>query len=50
MSEPKAEQSEFKFMEMSEQRGFFEDTPVNIRKGEDLDVPTFMRRNIKINL
>lgn len=50
VSEPKAEQSEFKFMEMSEQRGFFEDTPVNIRKGEDLDVPTFMRRNIKINL
>lgn len=48
--EPKIEQSEFKFMEMSEQRGFFEDTPVNIRKGEDLDVPTFMRRNIKINL
>lgn len=44
------EQSEFKFVEMSEQRGFFADTPVNIRKGEDLDVPTFMRRNIKINL
>lgn len=44
------EQSEFKFVEMSEQRGFFEDTPVNIRKGEDLDVPTFLRRNIKINL
>lgn len=48
--EPAAEQSEFKFVEMSEQRGFFEDTPVNMRKGEDLDVPTFMRRNIKINL
>lgn len=48
--EPGAEQSEFKFVEMSEQRGFFEDTPVNMRKGEDLDVPTFMRRNIKINL
>lgn len=48
--ETKSRQSEFAFVEMSEQRGFFEDTPVNMRKGEDLDVPTFMRRNIKINL
>ncbi len=44
------EQSEFKFMEMSEQRGFFSDTPPNIRNGEDLDVPTFMRRGIKVSL
>ena len=48
--QPVATQSEFKFVEKSQQRGFFEDTPPNIRNGEDLDVPTFMRRNIKINL
>ncbi len=44
------QQTEFKFMELSEQRGFFHDTPPNIRNGEDLDVPTYMRRGIKINL
>ncbi len=44
------QQTEFKFMELSEQRGFFLDTPPNIRNGEDLDVPTYMRRGIKINL
>ncbi len=42
-------QGEFKFMEMSEQRGYFDETEKNIRNGEDLDVPTYMRRNIKIN-
>jgi len=44
------QQTEFKFMELSQQRGFFLDTPPNIRNGEDLDVPAFMRRGIKINL
>ncbi len=44
------QQTEFGFMELSEQRGFFLDTPPNIRNGEDLDVPTYMRRGIKINL
>lgn len=48
--QPVATQSEFKFVEKSQQRGFFEDTPPNMRNGEDLDVPTFMRRNIKINV
>ncbi len=46
----KTSQSEFSFVEMSEQRGFFEDTARNIRNGADLDVPTYMRRGIKINL
>lgn len=45
-----AKQREFKFVEKSQQRGFFEDTPPNMRNGEDLDVPTFMRRCMKINL
>ena len=43
-------QSEFSFMEKNQQRGFFEDTPPNMKNGEDLDVPTFMRKNIKISL
>ena len=47
---PKISQSEFSFVDMSEQRGFFEDTARNIRNGADLDVPTYMRRGIKINL
>ncbi len=49
-SQQRASQGEFKFMEMSEQRGFFEDTEKNIRNGVDLDVPTYMRRGIKIVL
>ena len=48
--ETETEQSEFSFMEMSKQRGFFEDTEPNMYRGEDLDVPTFMRKNIKIPL
>ncbi len=43
-------QNEFSFVEMSQQRGFFADTPPNMRGGEDLDVPTYMRRNVKIDL
>lgn len=43
-------QTEFKFMELSQQRGFFQDTPPNMRNGVDLDVPTFMRKGIKIVL
>ena len=48
--ETETEQSEFAFMQMSKQRGFFEDTEPNLYRGEDLDVPTFMRKNIKIPL
>jgi len=43
-------QGEFGFMELSQQRGFFGDTPPNIRNGIDLDVPTYMRRGIRIVL
>ena len=43
-------QTEFEFMELSQQRGFFQDTPPNIRNGVDLDVPTYMRKGIKIVL
>ena len=49
-SEAEKLQTEFTFMELSEQRGFFQDTPPNIRNGVDLDVPTYMRKGIKINL
>lgn len=44
------QQTEFKFVELSEQRGFFQDTPPNIRNGVDLDVPTYMRKGMKIVL
>ena len=43
-------QTEFEFMELSQQRGFFQDTPPNIRNGVDLDVPTYMRKGVKISL
>lgn len=49
-SEEEKNQTEFKFMELSQQRGFFQDTPPNIRNGVDLDVPTYMRKGIKIVL
>ena len=47
---PDDKQTEFKFVELSEQRGFFLDTPPNIRNGVDLDIPTYLRKGIKINL
>ncbi len=47
---PDDNQTEFKFVELSEQRGFFLDTPPNIRNGVDLDIPTYLRKGIKINL
>ncbi len=40
-------QGEFEFVESSS-RGFFSDTQPNVRFGEDLDVPTFMRKKTKI--
>lgn len=43
-------QSEFEFVETDLKRGFFEGTPPNPYGKEDLDVPTFMRRGIKIVL
>lgn len=43
-------QSEFGFVDVELKRGFFEDTEPNIYGREDLDVPTFMRKKIKIQL
>ncbi len=43
-------QQMFAFAETAQQRGFFEDTPKNTWMNEDLDVPTFMRRGIKIHI
>jgi|GEM_PF-5055283 len=43
-------QNEFSFVTLAEQRGFFEDTDRNFYNGEDLDVPTYLRKNIKIIL
>ena len=45
-----AAQDEFIFNQLGEQRGYFEKTDRNEWQGEDLDVPTYMRRGIKIKL
>ncbi|MCH2156060.1 MAG: cell division FtsZ family protein [Opitutales bacterium] len=44
------EQEEFLFLANDEQRGIFEDTEPNEYAGEDLDVPTFLRRGVKVAL
>ncbi len=44
------DQNEFMFLSEEEQRGFFDNTERNLYDGEDLDVPTYLRRGIKINL
>lgn len=43
-------QDEFVFDQLEEQRGYFEKTDRNEWQGEDLDVPTYMRRGIKVKL
>lgn len=43
-------QDEFLFVDANAQRGYFEKTDRNLYKDEDLDVPTFMRRGIKIKI
>jgi cell division protein FtsZ len=43
-------QDEFVFNQIEEQRGYFEKTDRNEYHGEDLDVPTYLRRGIKIKL
>lgn len=45
-----AAQDEFVFNQLDQQRGYFEKTDRNEWEGEDLDVPTYMRRGIKIKL
>ncbi|WP_309397794.1 cell division protein FtsZ [Cerasicoccus maritimus] len=44
------DQEEFTFVSEDEQRGFFENTERNIFDGEDLDVPTYLRRGVRITL
>jgi hypothetical protein len=43
------DQNTFSFMEESNQRGIFEDMESrNLYEGEDLDVPAYLRRGVKI--
>lgn len=44
----KRTQEEFAFPTEMEERGLFEKTPHNLYEGEDLDVPTYLRRGIRI--
>lgn len=43
-------QDEFAFPEIEDERGHFDKTSKNLYEGEDLDVPTYLRRGIKITL
>lgn len=43
-------QKEFSFDSTDDQRGYFEKTERNEYKGEDLDVPTYLRHGVKIKL
>lgn len=47
---PDMDQEEFLFVEANAQRGYFEKTDRNLYKDEDLDVPTFLRRGIRIKI
>jgi cell division protein FtsZ len=47
---PDMDQDEFTFLEIDEQRGYFEKTDRNDYNGEDLDVPTYLRRGIRIKI
>jgi len=42
------QQEEFEFLSAEAQRGLFEKTERNLYQGEDLDVPTFLRKGIQI--
>src|SRR5690606_37378116 len=46
----KAAQDEFLFLGLVENRGHFERTDRNLFEGQDLDVPTYLRKGIKIPL
>jgi cell division protein FtsZ len=46
---PRAQQEEFALGEI-ESRGSFEKTDRNLFDGQDLDVPTYLRKGIKISL
>lgn len=44
------DQEEFLFVSEQEQRGYFDKTDRNLFEGEDLDVPTYLRRGIRVSL
>lgn len=44
------DQPEFLFITEEQHRGYFEKTESNLYAGEDLDVPTYMRKGIKLHL
>lgn len=44
------DQEEFLFASEQEHRGVFKQTEENLNEGQDLDVPTYLRRGIKIQL
>lgn len=46
----KAQQEEFAFDNGQQDRGFFERSSTNIVDGEDLDIPTYLRRGIRIQV
>ncbi len=46
----KAAQNEFTFGGEMESRGYFDKTDRNLFEGQDLDVPTYLRKGIKISL
>ena len=45
----KRQQEEFAFPSPEDNRGLFEKTQRNIYEGEDLDIPTYLRRGIKFS-
>lgn len=45
-----ADQEEFLFIDEKAQRGYFDKSDRNMYNDEDLDVPTFLRRGIKIKI
>ena len=47
---PDADQEEFLFVDANAQRGYFDKTDRNLYNDEDLDVPTFLRRGVKIKI
>ncbi len=42
------EQNTFDFMDERNQRGIFDDSSRNLYEGEDLDVPAYLRRGVKV--
>jgi cell division protein FtsZ len=48
VSSPRKSQEEFAFPSQDENRGLFERTGRNLHEGVDLDIPTYLRRGIKI--